>query len=53
MRNAQIAPPGYVLPSRPGWQGGWNLKAVCGAGLRLPWTLMLQQSTHTLGDRPL
>src|SRR5579871_4997787 len=31
MRNAQMAPPGYVLPKRPGWQGGWNLKAVCGA----------------------
>ena len=31
MRNAQMAPPGYVLPKRPGWQGGWNFKAVCGA----------------------
>ena len=33
MRNAQIAPPGYVLPRRPGWQGGWNFKAVCGAAV--------------------
>ena len=31
MRNAKITPPGYVLPNRPGWQGGWNLKSVFGA----------------------
>ena len=31
MRNAKIAPPGYVLPNRPGWQGGWNFRSVCGA----------------------
>ena len=33
MRNARITPPGYVLPNRPGWQGGWNLKSVVGAML--------------------
>lgn len=26
-----MAPPGYVLPKRPRWQGGWNLRAVAGA----------------------
>ena len=33
MRNAEITPPGYILPNRPGWQGGWNLKSVLGAVL--------------------
>src|ERR1700677_843182 len=33
MRNATTAPPGYVLPSRPQWQGGWNLRSVFGAVL--------------------
>jgi type IV secretion system protein VirD4 len=31
MRNGTTSPPGYVLPSRPRWQGGWNLQAVIGA----------------------
>jgi type IV secretion system protein VirD4 len=31
MRNSVTAPPGYVLPKRPRWQGGWNLGAVTGA----------------------
>ncbi len=43
MRNAQIAPPGYVLPRRPGWQGGWNFKAVCGAAV----VFMLTASAST------
>ena len=33
MRNGTTAPPGYVLPSRPRWQGGWNVRAVIGAAL--------------------
>jgi len=33
MKNAKIAPPGYVLPNRPGWQGGWNFRSVCGAAM--------------------
>ena len=33
MRNGTTAPPGYVLPSRPRWQGGWNIRAVGGAAL--------------------
>ena len=33
MRNGTTAPPGYVLPSRPRWQGGWNIRAVVGAVL--------------------
>lgn len=33
MRNGTTAPPGYVLPRRPRWQGGWNLRAVFGAAL--------------------
>src|SRR6202012_275172 len=31
MINGTTAPPGYVLPSRPRWQGGWNVRAVLGA----------------------
>ncbi len=31
MRNGVTAPPGYVLPKRPKWQGGWNLRAFAGA----------------------
>ena len=31
MRNGVTAPPGYVLPKRPRWQGGWNIRAVAGA----------------------
>ena len=31
MRRGVTAPPGYVLPKRPGWQGGWNLRALVGA----------------------
>ena len=31
MRNGVTAPPGYVLPRRPQWQGGWNLRALVGA----------------------
>ena len=33
MRNGTTAPPGYVLPSRPRWQGGWNLRSIIGAVL--------------------
>ena len=33
MRNGRIAPPGYVLPNRPQWQGGWNLRSLFGAVL--------------------
>jgi len=33
MKNGTTAPPGYVLPSRPRWQGGWNLRSIIGAGL--------------------
>ena len=33
MRNGRIAPPGYVLPNRPRWQGGWNLRSLFGAVL--------------------
>lgn len=31
MRNGLTAPPGYVLPQRPRWQGGWNVRALVGA----------------------
>ncbi len=31
MNNGTTAPPGYVLPSRPRWQGGWNIRALLGA----------------------
>src|SRR5260370_39528874 len=31
MNSGTTAPPGYVLPSRPRWQGGWNLRALLGA----------------------
>jgi hypothetical protein len=31
MNNGITAPPGYVLPSRPHWQGGWNVRALLGA----------------------
>ena len=31
MKNGKIAPPGYVLPNRPRWQGGWNLRSLFGA----------------------
>ncbi len=31
MRNGVTAPPGYILPKRPRWQGGWNVQAVGGA----------------------
>ena len=33
MRNGRIAPPGYVLPNRPRWQGGWNLRSLFGAAI--------------------
>jgi type IV secretion system protein VirD4 len=49
MRNAQIAPPGYVLPRRPGWQGGWNFKAVCGAAV--VFVLTASASTEWLAIR--
>ena len=31
MNNGTTAPPGYVLPSCPRWQGGWNIRALLGA----------------------
>jgi type IV secretion system protein VirD4 len=31
MRNGTTTPPGYVLPARPRWQGGWNMRALVGA----------------------
>src|ERR1700742_4750858 len=31
MNNGTTTPPGYVLPSRPRWQGGWNFRALLGA----------------------
>jgi hypothetical protein len=31
MNNGTTTPPGYVLPSRPRWQGGWNVRALLGA----------------------
>jgi Type IV secretory system Conjugative DNA transfer len=31
MNDGKTAPPGYVLPSRPRWQGGWNVRALLGA----------------------
>ena len=33
MKNGTTAPPGYVLPNRPQWQGGWNLRSVVGAAV--------------------
>ena len=33
MMNGKIAPPGYVLPNRPRWQGGLNLRSVFGAAV--------------------
>ena len=33
MKNGTTAPPGYVLPSRPSWQGGWNIRSVVGAAI--------------------
>ncbi len=33
MKNGKIAPPGYVLPNRPRWQGGLNLRSVFGAAV--------------------
>jgi len=33
MRNGTTTPPGYVLPNRPQWQGGWNLRSVVGAAV--------------------
>ena len=33
MKNGKIAPPGYVLPNRPQWQGGWNIRSVFGAAV--------------------
>jgi len=33
MKNGKIAPPGYVLPNRPSWQGGLNLRSVFGAAV--------------------
>ena len=31
MKNGTTTPPGYVLPNRPSWQGGWNIRSVVGA----------------------
>ncbi len=31
MKRGTKAPPGYILPERPSWQGGFNLRALCGA----------------------
>jgi hypothetical protein len=33
MKNGTTAPPGYVLPNRPSWQGGWNIRSVVGAAV--------------------
>src|SRR5215475_14361460 len=33
MPKPGTTPAGYVLPRRPRWQGGWNLKAVFAAAL--------------------
>ncbi len=33
MKNGKIAPPGYVLPNRPRWQGGWNIRSIVGAAI--------------------
>ena len=37
MKNGKIAPPGYVLPNRPQWQGGWNIRSVAGAAIAFTW----------------
>lgn len=31
MAEKRATPPGYVLPRRPRWQGGWNISSVLGA----------------------
>ena len=46
MMNGKIAPPGYVLPSRPRWQGGWNLRSLFGAVLAF--TLVAGAATEWL-----
>ena len=33
MKNGTTAPPGYILPNRPSWQGGWNIRSVVGAAI--------------------
>src|SRR5215475_11546079 len=33
MPKPGATPAGYVLPRRPRWQGGWNLKSVFAAAL--------------------
>src|SRR3954454_7138050 len=35
MANKRATPPGYVLPRRPRWQGGWNISSVLGALLMI------------------
>ena len=43
MRNGTTTPPGYVLPYRPSWQGGWNIRSVVGAAV----AFVLAASTAT------
>jgi type IV secretion system protein VirD4 len=49
MKNGKIAPPGYVLPNRPRWQGGWNLRSLLGA--LLAFTLVAGAATEWLAIR--
>ena len=39
MAKKRATPPGYVLPRRPRWQGGWNVSSVLGAFLMMVFTL--------------
>ena len=58
MRNGVTAPPGYVLPKRPTWQGGWNLRSAAGALIAFSlaawssteWLAMKLQNPVELGE---
>ena len=48
MKNGRIAPPGYVLPNRPSWQGGWSCPIPRNWGLQLPFSLAASAATEWL-----
>jgi len=59
MPRPGTTPAGYVLPKRPHWQGGWNLKAVFAAVLAFvsvaaaatEWIAIKLNNPVELGDR--
>jgi type IV secretion system protein VirD4 len=49
VHGPEVTPPGYVLPKKPRWGGGWNLGAVFG-GL-LAFTLLSGIGTQWIADK--